>query len=73
MKPVAGAINSLVNRLRDARERELSFVADAAHELRTPLAGIKLHAGTIRVERSVGGGALFVVELSAFNVQPATT
>lgn len=44
MKPVAGAINSLVNRLRDARERELSFVADAAHELRTPLAGIKLHA-----------------------------
>ena len=44
MKPVAGAINALVSRLRDARERELSFVADAAHELRTPLAGIRLHA-----------------------------
>jgi two-component system sensor histidine kinase QseC len=37
-------LNALLARLREAFERERRFTADAAHEIRTPLAGIKTHA-----------------------------
>lgn len=35
-------INDLLNRLQDAISHERRFIADAAHQLRTPVAGIKL-------------------------------
>jgi two-component system, OmpR family, sensor kinase len=35
---LAGTINDLLSRLRRALERERSFIADASHELRSPLA-----------------------------------
>ena len=37
------AINRLFTKLRNAMERERRFTADAAHELRTPLAATKVH------------------------------
>lgn len=40
--PVAGALNSLLARLRHSFDRERAFVADAAHELRSPLTALKL-------------------------------
>lgn len=40
---VAIAINQLIYRLKISLERERLFTADVAHELRTPLAGLKLH------------------------------
>ncbi|WP_144778522.1 ATP-binding protein [Marinobacter maritimus] len=45
-KEVAGlvqAVNSLLKRLNQALERERRFSADAAHELRTPLAALRLN------------------------------
>ena len=44
MRPVGAALNDLLARLAMARTRERDFIAYAAHELKTPLAGIKTQA-----------------------------
>ncbi|MBH1972088.1 hypothetical protein FK216_13040 [Moraxellaceae bacterium AER2_44_116] len=42
LSPVIKALNHLFDRLDDGIERERRFLADAAHELRTPMAVLKL-------------------------------
>lgn len=44
IKPLIDELNKLFARLKDAFEREKRFAADAAHELRTPLAAVKAQA-----------------------------
>ncbi len=44
VRPLVGAINGLLKMLNDEIERERRFVANAAHQLRTPLAGLKTYA-----------------------------
>lgn len=44
LRPALDAINGLFSRVAGAREREKSFTAFAAHELKTPLAGLKTQA-----------------------------
>jgi two-component system, OmpR family, sensor histidine kinase QseC len=44
IKPLIKALNELFSRLSRAFENERRFTADAAHELRTPLAGLKTQA-----------------------------
>ncbi|QDV47582.1 Sensor kinase CusS [Stieleria neptunia] len=41
LRPLSQTINSLLQRLEQTFERERSFSADVAHELRTPLAGLQ--------------------------------
>ncbi|MGL5241817.1 MAG: two-component system sensor histidine kinase PmrB, partial [Kluyvera ascorbata] len=43
VEAVTHAINQLVENLTQTLDRERLFTADVAHELRTPLAGLKLH------------------------------
>ena len=50
--PLATTLNTLLGRLRDAFDAERSFAANAAHELRTPLAGAIAQAQRLRSETS---------------------
>ncbi|HTD04605.1 ATP-binding protein [Undibacterium sp.] len=59
MMPIVLAINDLFKRLDRAMRSQKMFVADAAHELRTPLAALKLQLQLVEradneEERSVG-------------------
>jgi len=45
--PLISAMNGLVVRLKSALDQQRRFVADAAHELRSPLAAISLQAGNL--------------------------
>ena len=44
LRPMIAALNGLFQRVATLREREHSFTAFAAHELKTPLAGLKTQA-----------------------------
>ncbi|SAK41255.1 sensor kinase [Caballeronia pedi] len=44
VRPVVRALNALLSRLSTALDTQKAFVADAAHELRTPLAAVQIQA-----------------------------
>ncbi len=53
VRPLVNAINGALDRLTEAYQAEQRFVAEAAHELRTPLAVLSLH-----LQRAKLGGTL---------------
>ena len=55
IRPLVHELNLLFGRVRQAFEAQKSFVADAAHELRSPLAALKLQA--IGLQRAPDGAA----------------
>ncbi|MBU2961897.1 sensor histidine kinase N-terminal domain-containing protein [Citreicella sp. C3M06] len=49
LRPMLDSLNGLLARVSSARERERNFTAFAAHELKTPLAGLRTQAEIARL------------------------
>lgn len=45
IEPLVEALNAMLRRLESAFDAQSDFIADAAHELRTPVMALSLHAG----------------------------
>lgn len=79
LQPVLHALNHLLGRLDEGLERERRFLADAAHELRTPLSVLKLQlelaSQSITLEQKQQGieDALIGVNRSTHTVEQLLT
>ncbi|MCX7290994.1 ATP-binding protein, partial [Janthinobacterium sp.] len=71
LHPLLLEINRLFGRVRHSRDNEQRFTADAAHELRTPLAAIKTNLQVLQRARSAAERDEFIAGLSA-SVERAT-
>ena len=65
VRPLVEALNRLLLRLRSAFEAQRAFVADAAHELRTPIAALKLQTQLAERAREATGRTAALKELHA--------
>jgi two-component system OmpR family sensor kinase len=65
LKPLAGSLNALLARLDDALSAQRRFTADAAHELRTPLAALKLQVDLAERTKDSATQAVAFAELKA--------
>ncbi len=71
LHPLLLEINRLFGRVRQSRDNEQRFTADAAHELRTPLAAIKTNLQVLQRARSADEREEFIAGLGA-SVERAT-
>lgn len=65
VQPLARSLNALLARLDAAFQAERSFAANAAHELRTPLAGAIAQAQRLRAETTEPASAARAAEIEA--------
>ncbi len=65
VEPMVRSLNGLLERLGRAFAAQRAFVADAAHELRTPIAALKLQAGLVGRARDDGSRGEALRELNA--------
>jgi two-component system OmpR family sensor kinase len=65
VRPLVQELNLLFGRVKTAFEAQQNFVADAAHELRTPLAALKLQVQGLERSASAEARAIAVARLTA--------
>jgi signal transduction histidine kinase len=65
IRPLTSALNALLERLNTALDAQRKFIADAAHQLRTPLTAVKLHAEQAASSRDANQTLAAVGELRA--------
>ncbi|MCV2356767.1 sensor histidine kinase N-terminal domain-containing protein [Paucibacter sp. B2R-40] len=63
--PLVGALNALLQRLGATLDQQRAFVADAAHELRSPLTALKLQAQLLQRAPDEAGRAAAMAALTA--------
>jgi two-component system OmpR family sensor kinase len=63
--PLKNTLNHILGRLKEAFEAERSFAANAAHELRTPLAGAIAQAQRLRSETNEPAAAARAADIEA--------
>ena len=66
VSPLVGAINDLLSRLNRSIGAQKHFLADAAHQLKTPLAGLRMQAEL--AERDVDSGDVKAVKRSLHQI-----
>jgi two-component system OmpR family sensor kinase len=64
LKPFIASINHMLRRLETAMEQQRRFVADAAHELRSPLTALSLQAENLAINELSGEAR---IQLNAMN------
>ncbi len=63
IEPLLSAINDLLNRLDEILTYQSRFIADAAHQLRTPVAGLKAHVEVALREEDPAQAKLSIAHL----------
>lgn len=71
LRTISHAVDRLLAGLRAARVRERSFIADAAHELRTPIAAIQVHTEALLTNVREQRDAELLAGLYASNTRAA--
>lgn len=52
VRPLVRAINELIQSLREDLESKQRFISNAAHQLRTPVAGLKTYVGLLKKQKT---------------------
>lgn len=65
LQPIVRAFNGVLERLAGALQAERRFTADAAHELRTPLAALRMRIQLLQRQQQQGGHSATPTELQA--------